>query len=88
MLCMIGLSDPLNPFDGGPTTNPWGVVRQRPPVMDSIRTWVRLIEAAEQPEVLSHADGVKLVRYGPDVPDMKSNSARSRVRGTSGPAPG
>ena len=32
MLYMIGLSDPLNPFDGGPTTNPWGVVRQRPPV--------------------------------------------------------
>ena len=65
MLYLIGLSDPLNPFDGGPTTNPWGVVRQRPPVMESIQTWVRLIEADKQPEVSSHADGVKRLRYGP-----------------------
>ncbi len=41
LLYIIGLADPLNPFEGGLTTSPWGIVRQRPPVIDSIRTWVR-----------------------------------------------
>lgn len=65
MLYIIGLADPLNPMAGGPTRTPWGHVRQKPSVMDSILTWVRLIEAAEQPEVIHEADGVRRVRYGP-----------------------
>lgn len=65
MLYIIGLADPLNPMDGGPTRTPWGATRQKPPVMTSILTWVRLIEASQQHEVLRQADGVKLVRYGP-----------------------
>jgi polyhydroxybutyrate depolymerase len=65
MLYIIGLADPLNPMDGGPTRTPWGAPRQKPPVMTSILTWVRLIEASDQHEVLHLADGVKRVRYGP-----------------------
>ncbi len=62
---LIGLADPLNPFAGGAARNPWGVLRHRPPVIDSIRTWIRLIEASEEPEVLHHEDGVRRIRYGP-----------------------
>ena len=51
MLYIIGLEDPLNPFDGGPTRSPWGALRQRPPVMDSILTWVRLAGVIETPAV-------------------------------------
>lgn len=66
MLYIIGLEDPLNPFAGGPTRLPWGALRQRPPVMDSIVTWVRLIGAAEdRHDLLCDADGVRIVRYGP-----------------------
>ncbi len=65
MLYLIGLEDPLNPFDGGPTRLPWGAVRHRPPVMDSILTWVRLIGASHRHRLLRHSDGVRLVQYGP-----------------------
>ncbi len=65
MLYMIGLEDPLNPFDGGPTSSPWGVRRQKPAIMDSILSWVRLIGASERPTSLQQRDGVKLVKFGP-----------------------
>jgi polyhydroxybutyrate depolymerase len=65
MIYIIGLADPLNPMAGGAVRTPWGAMRQKPPVMDSIRAWLRLIEASEQAEVLHHQDGVKHVRFGP-----------------------
>ncbi len=67
MFYIIGLADPLNPLAGGTTRTPWGATRQKPPVMDSILTWVRLIGASEQPHVLRNSDGVRHVRYGPGV---------------------
>jgi len=65
MLYIIGLADPLNPMAGGPRRSPWGEIRHKPPVMDSILTWVRLIETSEQAELMHRADGVEIVRYGP-----------------------
>jgi polyhydroxybutyrate depolymerase len=65
MLYIIGLEDPLNPFEGGPTRSPWGALRQRPRVMESILAWVRLIGASEQPQLLRDSNGVQWVRYGP-----------------------
>ncbi len=65
MLYIIGMADPLNPFDGGLTTSPWGALRKRPPVMDSIRTWVHLIGTSDQGVTLREADGVRQVRFGP-----------------------
>lgn len=65
MLYIIGLEDPLNPFDGGPVLSPWGARRQRPPVMKSIRIWIELIDADEVPHVIRHDNGVHSVRYGP-----------------------
>ena len=65
MLYIIGMEDPLNPVAGGATISPWGKLRQRPPVLDSILTWVRLIEAPEHPEVVRDSDDVKVLHYGP-----------------------
>jgi polyhydroxybutyrate depolymerase len=65
MLYMIGLADPINPLEGGPTVSPWGSRRIKPPVMDSIATWLRLIHASDEPEVLRDSGGVRQVRFGP-----------------------
>ncbi len=65
MLYIIGLEDPLNPFAGGPTLLPWGAMRHRPAVMDSILTWVRLVGAAEHGEQISNTDGINRIRFGP-----------------------
>jgi polyhydroxybutyrate depolymerase len=65
LIYIIGLEDPLNPFAGGATRTPWGQLRHRPPVMDSIRTWVRLIGASETTHLLSDSDDVRAVQFGP-----------------------
>jgi polyhydroxybutyrate depolymerase len=65
LLYMIGLADPINPFDGGPTMSPWGTWKHKPPVMDSIHSWLCLIGAAPDPHVLRDSDGVQHLRYGP-----------------------
>jgi polyhydroxybutyrate depolymerase len=65
MLYMIGLADPINPLEGGPTVSPWGATRIKPPVMDSIGNWIRLIRASDQPHVLRDSGGVRQVRFGP-----------------------
>ena len=65
MLYMIGLDDPLNPFDGGPTTSPWGARRNKPQVMESILTWAGLIGAPSVPTSTHQNDGVTRVQFGP-----------------------
>jgi polyhydroxybutyrate depolymerase len=65
MLYMIGLADPINPFAGGDTVSPWGSRRQKPPIMDSIRAWLRLIDAPEQATHQWQSDGVTQICYGP-----------------------
>jgi polyhydroxybutyrate depolymerase len=65
LLYMIGLADPLNPFEGGPVTSPWGARRNKPPVMDSILCWVNLIGAPARPTATHDASGVRRVQFGP-----------------------
>jgi polyhydroxybutyrate depolymerase len=65
MIYIIGLADPINPMAGGPVESPWGARRQKPPIIDSIHAWTRLIGASSQPTLLCEQEGVKLVRYGP-----------------------
>jgi polyhydroxybutyrate depolymerase len=65
MLYMIGLADPINPFAGGSTVSPWGSRREKPPIMDSIRKWLRLIGASDQATRKEHANGVTRIWYGP-----------------------
>jgi polyhydroxybutyrate depolymerase len=65
MFYLIGLDDPLSPFAGGQALSPWGVLRDRPPVMDSIHTWIDLVGASRHPVTLHDSQGVRRVRYGP-----------------------
>lgn len=65
LIYIIGLEDPLNPFAGGTTRTPWGKLRHRPPVMDSIHAWVRLIGASETTHLLSDSGDVRAVQFGP-----------------------
>lgn len=65
LLYVIGLQDPLYPFAGGPARTPWGDVRQRPAVMDSVYAWMDIVKASDKPHTLQDVDGVRIVRYGP-----------------------
>lgn len=67
LLYMIGLADPINPVAGGTVTTPWGTRRNKPAIMDSINTWIRLIGAPEQPIFSDIKNGVKQIRYGPGL---------------------
>jgi polyhydroxybutyrate depolymerase len=65
MLYIAGLADPINPFDGGLVVTPWGSRRNKPPIMESIHAWLRLIQASEDPASVQQVDGVRRARYGP-----------------------
>ncbi len=65
MLTIAGLADPINPIAGGPVESPWGTRRWKPPMVESIHAWARLIGASLQPTWMDDTDGVKRVRYGP-----------------------
>jgi polyhydroxybutyrate depolymerase len=65
MLYIIGTKDPLNPVNGGFAETPWGARRPRPPVMESILEWIRVIKASSQPAHIQMHDGVTRVLYGP-----------------------
>lgn len=62
---LTGTADPLIPFHGGMSVLPWGQSRSMPPVQDSVDTWVKLDGCPTEPAVVSDADGVKVLRYGP-----------------------
>jgi polyhydroxybutyrate depolymerase len=62
---LTGIGDPLIPYQGGTTTLPWGNVRVLPPVQDSVDQWVKLDGCPPQPQVVSDANGVRVLRYGP-----------------------
>jgi len=65
MLYMIGRADPINPPQGGFVTTPWGTRRNKPPIMDSVMTWVRLVGASEHPRSTRVNNGVERIDYGP-----------------------
>jgi len=65
---LTGTADPLIPYDGGATklpTLPFGPGYQYPPVQDSVDAWVRLDGCPTEPQVVSDANGVRVLRYGP-----------------------
>jgi len=62
---LVGTGDPLVPYHGGTSTLPWGNVRTLPPVQESVEQWATLDGCPAVPQVVSEADGVRVVRYGP-----------------------
>lgn len=65
LLYIVGLRDPIVPFAGGAIITPWGQRREKPPVMNSINTWIRLVGAAPEPQVTRQQDGIHWQRFGP-----------------------
>jgi len=65
---LTGTADPLIPYHGGATalaTLPFGAGYKYPPVQDSVDKWVLLDGCPTQPQVVSDANGVRVLRYGP-----------------------
>lgn len=65
LLYIIGTEDPLIPLEGGEVTLPWGVKEKRPPIADSLKTWLQAVECTAAPKILQDEEGVKIVHYGP-----------------------
>ena len=67
MLYMTGTSDPLNPIDGGEIfigPRNFGV---KPPVQQTIRKWVQMLNCSSDPEEIHNSDGVTGIAYSPCV---------------------
>jgi polyhydroxybutyrate depolymerase len=62
---LTGTADPLIPYHGGTIRMPWGNLRTLPPVQDSVNAWAKLDGCPPEPQVLSDANGVRVLRYGP-----------------------
>lgn len=65
---LIGTVDPLIPYHGGKShllALPFGKDYEYTPVQESVDAWVRLDGCPSQPQVLSHQNGVRVLRYGP-----------------------
>ncbi len=61
---LVGTADPLIPYHGGETLL-WGELRRTPPVQESADRWAKLDACPPAPQVVSDADGVRVLRYGP-----------------------
>jgi polyhydroxybutyrate depolymerase len=62
-LYMIGDSDPLNPYNGGQGTNPWGKPSNKPTVQQTVDDWRNAIGASSPAESLSGAPETRTVGY-------------------------
>jgi polyhydroxybutyrate depolymerase len=65
---LTGTADPLIPYHGGATKLPdllFGPGHHFPPVQDSVDFWAKLDGCPSQPEIVSDANGVRVLRYGP-----------------------
>jgi len=65
---LTGTADPLIPYQGGKTKLPelpFGPAHEFPPVQDSVDKWARLDGCPPEPQVVSDANGVRVLHYGP-----------------------
>lgn len=66
MMLIAGTADPLNPIDGGPAKNPWEhKAEMKPPMEDSVKAWVKIIGASDDPTDIVEKGDVKTFTYGP-----------------------
>ena len=61
-LYMIGMEDPLVPFEGGESRLPWGK-RTTPPVETTLRKWQRALGCLESPEKVRDDSVAKVLDY-------------------------
>lgn len=60
-IMIIGTADPLNPFEGGPISLPWGIFEQ-PPFMKSIHLWSKQNKFPADLKEAPGKPGVKILR--------------------------
>ena len=62
-LYMIGLEDPLVPFEGGESWLPWGGKRTTPPVEATLRTWQRALGCQASQKTLRDDSVARVLEY-------------------------
>ncbi len=60
LLAISGKSDPLNPFNGGTVTIPWGQTVVQPAIQDSVSTWSQMLGCEAPPALILEVDGVEV----------------------------
>lgn len=66
MIFIIGSADPLNPYNGGTVTSPWGhSTWTRPAASETIKTWCDAIGCPETPRKDVTSNGVRYQEFGP-----------------------
>ena len=65
-LCIFGGRDPLCPASGGRVALPWGREEVRPAAMETIRGWAVHLGLPATPASIDNADGVTILRFGPE----------------------
>ncbi len=83
---MVGDVDPMIPLAGGRVRSPWGQVRQKPSVAESLRKWARAIGCDETPVTLSTANGLRLDSF--PVPDTQNRFLALTIAGVGHHWPG
>ena len=71
---LTGTADPLIPYHGGKSkiaTLSFGAGTEYAPVQKSVDAWVALDGCPTEPQVVSDADGVRVLRYGPGRDDSE-----------------
>lgn len=64
-LYIIGVADPLVPFNGGEVKLPWGPPKTHPPIKDFLVPWAKAIGCVNDPRPLADGDGLKKEEYSP-----------------------
>ncbi|MFQ5639857.1 MAG: alpha/beta hydrolase family esterase, partial [bacterium] len=65
LLYITGTADPLNPIDGGEIFIGQTSFGMKPPVRESIREWVQMLDCPADSNVIRDTDGVLGLAYGP-----------------------
>ncbi len=70
-LLITGADDPLNLLNGRIAKNPWNPKEEmKPPMIDSIIAWAKLLDFDESDTKVEEANGIKTIQYGPDIDEL------------------
>ncbi|MCX7666323.1 MAG: alpha/beta fold hydrolase [Gemmataceae bacterium] len=50
---IVGTADPIIPLSGGSARTPWGLVHDRPSVLQTVRRWAEMLGCHSLPEILT-----------------------------------
>lgn len=66
LMFIVGADDPLNPLNGGEASNPWTMHKNyRQPMFESVKEWLKVIQATELQSTEKVEGNVITIHYGP-----------------------